>query len=152
MSFLSRKYPRLSGYDYQTLNYYFLTLCTHQHRCIFGPPGRINQLGCIAAQDFVRIPTIYPGIRIDKYVVMPNHIHVIVVIEDPNNTPGISQIIALYKTGVTKQIRSIKPGMQVWQRSFYDHIIRNQESYEEIWTYIDGNPQKWETDKFHIDF
>lgn len=83
---------------------------------------------------------------------MPNHIHVIVVIEDPNNTPGISQIIALYKTGVTKQIRSIKPGMQVWQRSFYDHIIRNQESYEEIWTYIDGNPQKWETDKFHIDF
>jgi REP element-mobilizing transposase RayT len=116
-----------------------------------GLPGKLSKLGRIAEQDLLRIPTYHPGSRIDKYVIMPNHIHVILVIENPSAIHSISQIIALYKTGVTKQIRGLYPNLQVWQRSFYDHIIRNQRSYEEIWTYIDDNPQKWEADKFYVD-
>ena len=119
---------------------------------MFGNPGELNHFGRIAANDLMHIPAIHPGVEIDKFVVMPNHIHVIMVISNPAGCPSIHQIIASYKTGVTKQIRSICPGLAVWQRSFYDHIIRNQKSYEEIWTYIDTNPQQGELDKLYKDF
>ena len=150
MSVPSRKSPRLSGYDYQTSNYYFLTICTHHHKCIFGTPGELNHLGRIAANDLMNIPAIHPGVKIDKFVVMPNHIHVIMVISNPADCPSIPQMIASYKTGVTKQIRSICPGLTVWQRSFYDHIIRNEADYQSIWQYVSGNPSKWLEDQFYV--
>ena len=136
-------------YDYSNSNYYFITLCTHGHRCIFGKPGKLNQFGIIVQRDLLWIQKYYPGVKIDKYVVMPNHVHAIIVLENGFTNPSISKIVALYKTGVTKQLRKIKPDIQVWQRSFYDHIIRSQKSYEEIWTYIDNNPLKWEMDKLY---
>ena len=80
---------------------------------------------------------------------MPNHVHAIIVLENGFINPSISKIVGLYKTGVTKQLRKMRPDILVWQRSFYDHIIRNQKSYEEIWTYIDNNPLKWEMDKLY---
>ena len=148
MPFYERKSPRIPNYDYSKSNYYFITLCTHEHRCIFGHPGELNELGLIVQRDILRIPQYYPGVEIDKFVVMPNHIHIIMVLDDRDDNPSISKIVALYKAGVTKQLRKLKPNLQVWQRSFHDHIIRNQKGYEKIWTYIDNNPAKWEMDKF----
>lgn len=149
MPFYERKSPRIPKYDYSNSNYYFITLCTHEHRCIFGNPGELNPLGKIVQRDLLSIPKYYPGVKIDKFVVMPNHVHAIIVLENGFINPSISKIVALYKTGVTKQLRKIRPDIQVWQRSFYDHIIRNKKSYEDIWTYIDNNPLKWEMDKLY---
>lgn len=150
MPFYERKSPRIPNYDYSKGNYYFVTLYTHEHRCIFGCPGQLNEFGLIAQRDILNIPRYYTGITINKYVVMPNHIHAIIVLEDRVDNPSISKIFALYKTGVTKQLRKIVPDLQVWQRSFHDHIIRNQKGYEQIWSYIENNPLQWEMDKFFM--
>ena len=91
--------------------------------------------------------------HIDKYVVMPNHIHGIFIVTDSEESrlKDLSVIIGQYKMSVTKIIRNIEPGRIVWQRSFHDHVIRNQKSYEKIWTYIENNPQKWEEDCFFVE-
>ena len=145
--FPERKRNRLSGYDYSTCNYYFLTICTKDRKCIFGDPGALNEIGSIVRDHILKIGTYYDGITVDISTVMPNHIHMILR-HAGKDAPDIPQIVALFKTGVTKHIRQIYPDLQVWQRSFHDHIIRDQRSYEKIWLYIDSNPQNWSKDCF----
>ena len=94
------------------------------------------------------IPQYYGHIFLDKYVIMPNHVHAIIVTE-PKNITNLISVIGQYKMSVTKKIRVLYPEMQVWQRSFHDHIIRNQKDYERIWNYIENNPEKWEEDCFY---
>ena len=146
--FPSRKNPRMSSIDYTSPNHYFVTVCTHGKVCIFGNPGQLNHLGQIAADAIANIPNHFPGVRIDKYVVMPNHIHTIIVLD--GHDTNLSVVVGLYKSHVTKQIHAIFPNLKVWQSSFHDHVIRNQRSYEKIWNYIEGNPSKWEDDCFYI--
>ena len=98
----------------------------------------------------MKIPDIYPWIRVDKYVVMPNHVHVILIADENDMQVSIANIVGQYKMSVTKLIRKSSPEKIVWQRSFHDHIIRNQKSYEKIWNYIEDNPRKWEEDCFYI--
>ena len=144
-----RKSPRIPGYDYSTPNYYFITVCTHNKSCIFGKPGKLNQFGIIAERNMQKIPEIYPNIGVDKFVIMPNHVHVILTVAglERNN---VIQAIGQYKMSVTRQIHGINPGMNVWQRSFHDHVIRNQKQYDKIWEYIENNPLKWDEDCFYI--
>ena len=82
------------------------------------------------------------------FVVMPNHVHMILVLNNGENNPSVPFIIGQFKRGVTKEIRTFHPCKLVWQRSFHDHIIRNQMGYEKIWTYINNYPLKWEEDCF----
>ena len=145
-----RKSPRIPGYGYSSANYYFITICTHEKRCIFGKPGALNWIGQCAEENLHMISKLHPNIRIDKYVIMPNHIHVIFDIQDVKEKENLAVVIGQYKMSVTKKIREKKPEFQVWQRSFHDHVIRNQSGYEKIWLYIEGNPSKWEDDCFYI--
>ena len=148
MEYAKRKSPRISYYDYSLPNYYFITICTHNKKCIFGKPNQLNDCGEIARKSMEQISDIYPQVRVDKYTVMPNHVHAIIVLSG-DMAVGIPHIIGQYKMSVTKHIRSMYPDMMVWQRSFHDHIIRNQKSYERIWEYIHNNPAKWEEDCFY---
>ena len=143
-----RKHPRLKDYDYATANYYFVTICTHNKLCVFGDPMRLSSIGKIAQALLKEIPVHFPGVTVDKYVVMPNHIHGIVVL--PGNTANLSTIIGQYKAAVTKSARDFYMDGSLWQTSFHDHVIRNQADYERIWTYIDGNPSKWDEDCFYV--
>ena len=152
MTYAKRKSPRLPGYSYATPNYYFITICTHNKACIFGKPDQLNDYGTWAKEYLEKIPVLNPMIKLDKYVVMPNHIHGIFVVTGEQSEDGITSIsttIGQYKMTVTKKIRMREPDKCVWQRSFYDHVIRNQKSYEKIWQYIDDNPKKWEEDCFY---
>ena len=151
MQFYSRKATRIPGYDYSRCNFYFITICTHEKKCIFGSPNNLNSWGMIANEHIRRIEEHYPSVKVNQYVIMPNHVHMIIEMEDHANNPNVSMLVGLYKTGVTKQIRQECPNIQVWQRSFHDHIIRNQHGYEKIWTYIRDNPKKWEMDCFYIE-
>ena len=144
-----RKSPRISGYDYDTPNYYFITVCTHEKQCLFGDPEKLNCNGIIVKKCLEKIPSISPGIMLEKYVVMPNHIHAIFVIQGEKNQTNISTVIGQFKMSVTKEIRKGEPKKEVWQRSFHDHVIRNEADYQRIWTYIENNPQKWEEDCFY---
>lgn len=144
-----RKSPRLTGYDYKTGNYYFITVCTHNKQCLFGKPGKLNQFGRIVKQSILKISRHYDSISIDNYIIMPNHIHMIVAVED-HNTVSLETIIGLFKSGISREIHKIEPDIQVWQRSFHDHIIRNQQSYEKIWQYVTYNHQKWLEDCYYV--
>ena len=143
----TRKNTRLKGYDYSTPNYYFVTICTHDKKQIFGGPKEINRFGEIAEQAMMEIPNHYPGVKLDKYVVMPNHVHAILYL--CGGTATLDNVIGSYKSHVSREIHKVDPEMKVWQSSFHDHIIRNQSSYEKIWLYIDANPMNWEKDCFY---
>ena len=142
-----RKNPRLKQFDYSSQNYYFVTICTHQKECVFGEPNALSALGQIAQNCMDDIVDHFPGVQIDKGVIMPNHVHMIVVL--PGNAWTLSTVVGSYKGAVTKKIREICPGMTVWQNSFHDHVIRNQCDYKRIWAYIDTNPMRWSEDCFY---
>ena len=143
-----RKSTRLNNFDYSTPNYYFITICTHNKKCIFGNYGK-SMYGQIAAKEIESVQNHYSGVTIDKYVVMPNHVHMIVVLTEGKSS--LNQIIGQFKSGVSRKIHEINSEICVWQRSFHDHIIRNQKEYEKIWLYIEANPMNWEKDCFYID-
>lgn len=149
MTYYSRKPTRIPNYDYSNNNYYFITICTQDRACIFGAPDRLNQFGEIVRKHILKLESHYQGIRIDKFVIMPNHVHLIIALEMGKDNPDIRYVVAMFKSGVTREIRTIDANMNVWQRSFHDHIIRNQKSYEIIWKYIENNPQKWIEDCFY---
>jgi len=94
------------------------------------------------------IPVRNPSIRLDKYVIMPNHVHAVFNVQDSNS--DLAVVIGQYKMSVTKKIRERIPDFVVWQRSFHDHVIRSQARYEKIWMYIENNPLKWDKDCFYV--
>ena len=143
-----RKHPRLPHYDYTTANYYFVTICTHKKVCLFGDSTTLSPIGKIAEELLLKVPDHFPGIEIDKYVIMPNHIHAMIIL--PGGTVELPTIVGQYKGAVTKAIHNEYPNICLWQTSFHDHIVRNQADYERIWTYIDGNPSKWLEDCFYV--
>ena len=152
MDLPKRKQIRLRNFDYSLNNFYFVTVCTHNKAPLFRTDSFcLTQYGKLAESELLNIPNHFPALSIDKYVIMPNHIHAILVIDATPTTssPALGTIIGLYKSGVSKQIHGIDPNLNVWQRSYYDHIIRNEHSYQEIWKYIDENPVKWNLDEYY---
>jgi len=156
MNLPNRKLQRLSTYNYADNGYYFATICTHNKKYLFGDINNLNTIGNIAKSELENISAHFEHVKIDKYVIMPNHIHFIVVIESDVRTersrpfPTLSTIIGLYKSGVSKCIHELRPDITVWQRSFHDRIIRNEEDYLNIWKYINDNPAKWTEDEYFI--
>lgn len=145
-----RKSPRMKNYDYSSANYYFITICTHEKKCIFYNNGVLNANGITAKVCMQEIADHFCCVRVDKFVIMPNHVHAIIVIEREGEA-NISSVVGQYKAAVSKRIHEELSNTTVWQRSFHDHIIRNQASYERIWSYIDTNPQLWSKDCFYTE-
>ena len=170
-----RKKNRLEYYDYSSNGMYFITICTKDRINLFWekeqpnfvgediilPQNHINlsYFGKIVNEAINSIPIYYPFIEIDQYVIMPNHIHLILfipyndipdengrIISSPTNNKSISIIIGQMKRQISKKI-----GISIWQRSFHDHIVRNKKDYEEISKYIYENPIKWQYDCFYTD-
>ncbi len=199
---------RLPGYDYTQPGAYFITLCTQWREALFGEivngEMRLSAAGRVAAAEWRRLGRQFPGIRVGAFVVMPNHVHGILVIEDVGatrrgpintlvdeggspvpgqdagveatrrgqiNTPGdeagspvgdrpngpaegsLGAVIGQFKSRATRRIRSI-PGYEqipVWQRNYYEHIIRNEAEWGMIAEYIKNNPGRWEQDRLHPD-
>ncbi len=150
----TRKPNRLASDQYRRARPYFLTVCTLQHRCILSrvvpaPAGELARValtreGQIVRNSIEQIPAHYTYARVEKYVVMPNHIHLLLWLSSEPCPVSVSHIIQQMKGTVSKQI-----GAPIWQKGFYDHIIRTETDYREIWQYIDNNPQKWALDKFY---
>ena len=147
--FPKRKSPRIPGYDYATPNYYFITICTHEKNCIFWSGGKLNTFGQIAFDAAIQISAHFPGNRVDSFVVMPNHIHMILVVE-PGGTDA-TVVIGQYKSQVSKEIHKIDPKRKIWQISFHDHGIRNYRQYQHIREYIETNPMRWKEDCFFVE-
>ena len=156
-----RKHPRLDHYDYSTAGAYFITVCTHKRRCLLSrivgrglAPAEIQYTayGEIAQEQLLLLEQRYPSLQIDQYVIMPNHIHAILLLEETavnSQRPTIMDIICAYKSLVTRQCKKVQPIDRLFQTSFYEHVIRNREDYNEVAEYIVNNPKQWELDKLY---
>ena len=170
----NRRSIRLRGYDYSKAGAYFVTICTQNRVCLFGDivDGKmvLNEYGKIIADSWQWLATQYDHVELDEWVIMPNHMHGIIVIVDdrtggtggtggsrctggsrtaPTLRKPIGRLIGAFKTVSTKHINQIRntPGTNLWQRNYYEHIVRNENELNRIRQYIIDNPVKWKTDR-----
>ena len=156
-----RKKNRLDNYDYSENGAYFITICIKNKHEMLGridvgainnrPQIQLSEYGIIVDASIKLISIHYPQIEVDKYVIMPNHIHIILFInnDDVNGRlliapTSVSIVVKEFKRHVSKQI-----GFSLWQKSFYDHIIRDKQDYQTKWNYIDKNTEKWAEDEYY---
>lgn len=160
-----RKPLRLKDWDYGSTGYYFVTACTQDRARLFWDveraglePAPTNVFGELVAQTWLELPAHTVGIHVDKFVVMPNHFHGIVILENGGVGAGskpartsLPEAIRQFKTFSARKINQIRgtPGIPVWQRGYYDHIIRSEPDYLRVWQYIDENPAKWAEDEYY---
>lgn len=153
-----RKPTRLKEFDYRTTGSYFVTICTKNKQKLLGmvkegkmsydsPYVELSQIGKKVEQSIRYIGLSNSEINVDHYVVMPNHVHLLLSLTSNGNVGNISipQVIGKFKSYTTRQYGEI-----LWQRSFHDHIVRSKRAYEVLWNYIDGNPAKWLDDCFYL--
>ena len=216
-TFPQRRSLRLKGYDYSQAGAYFVTICAHDKKCLFGEvmngEMRINELGIVLVEEWEYSAKIRAEVELGPYVVMPNHFHGIIFIVEPDRSPlpnqsvmaplrrgdrrvarsgpaaasgpqfdrgtegdprplghpssgdppvaptrgpqpgSVGAMVAGFKAAVTKRIDSLRPlpRFQVWQRNYYDHVIRDEDDCTRIIEYITTNPQRWAEDSLHPD-
>lgn len=164
----ARKPTRLGVYDYSETGVYFVTICSKDKQNLFGsivgggaldaPRSALSPIGQIV-DKYIRSTNKIPEITVEKYVIMPNHIHLLLSVEHENGTSRapsptsssranqlLPHAISTLKRFVNRDV-----GYNVFQRSFHDHIVRGEQDYREIWQYIDENPQKWQEDCFFVE-
>lgn len=158
MNLPQRKIIRLKNYDYSQNGVYFVTICTHNRECLFGDIVGANLCVCpnnphkIIKKYLSEMENKYKNIEIDKFIIMPNHIHFILIINNKTSEHSgspLHEMIKWFKTQITNEyIHGVKKGLfpifdkHIFQRGYYEHIIRNIKSYKQIWKYIDTNPIK----------
>jgi putative transposase len=162
-----RRSIRLKGYDYAQPGAYFVTICVRERECALGDVvdgGMVlNDLGEIVCESWSWLAEQYPYVTLDEWVVMPNHLHGIIIIDDddgrgasrrtPTKRKPLGQLVGAFKTVSTKRINQIhdNAGTLFWQRGFYEHIVRNERELDAIRQYITDNPLKWELDRDNPD-
>ena len=165
MELPKRKTVRLKGYDYNAPGYYFITLCTKEKQKLLcdivgtgvldGPKTDLTPYGITARKQIEIMKNFYPFVSVEKYVIMPNHIHFLFQVKEsknsgPSGTPvptnsAISQFVSTFKRFTNKEY-----GKNIWQYRSNDHIIRGDKDYLKIYEYIENNPAKWHEDCFYV--
>ena len=140
-----RKTNRLKGYDYSQNGVYLITICTYNKEKIFGDIDfsehakvNLNQTGKILDEYIDQIE------EVDNYIIMPNHIHLILNLFNDDKNRSIQSIVSSIKRNLTREI-----GYSVFQKSFHDHVIKNENEYENIWNYVENNAERWREDCFY---
>jgi putative transposase len=152
----TRKNIRLKDYDYAQPGVYYVTICTAEKHCFFGD----IRDGCLmpsiwgkAAERWWKdIPRRWPPVELDQWILMPNHLHGVLIFPDTGDPlPTLGDVVNWYKGTVTRAIRRLDGGAEavVWQRGYYDHIVRYEKRLERIRVYIARNPGRWEEDKYY---
>jgi len=157
----TRKNVRLRGYNYSNAGVYFVTICIKDGHEMLGdvvvgdaplrvPHVQFSEYGIFVDAQVQKINDIYPHVFLDNYTIMPNHVHLLMSIQDGMRGGAsptkalIPQVVQSLKSMTTKQF-----GFSMWQRSYHDHIIRTKEEYQRIWKYIDKNPARWTEDCYY---
>lgn len=155
MELPERKRPRLGGYDYSQNGYYFVTVCTKNRKNLLSaverddlgaPQLELLPVGKVVQKYTYSISAHYQNVSVEKYVVMPNHVHMIIALHDGapgSSRPTLSQIIGVWKRYINQECQ-----LSLWQSSFYDEIIRDDTHFLNVWQYIDSNPAAWQEDEY----
>lgn len=158
---------RLPEYDYSGNGCYFITFCTKGRRSILSdivgrddlgaPQVKLRPAGESLERYIRSISEVYPEVSVDRYVIMPNHVHLLLTV-DGSGAPGSSRPTGARSRqmqliprliAVLKKYTNRDTGANLWQSTYHDHVIRNQDSYLQIWNYIDTNPAKWAEDRYY---
>jgi putative transposase len=153
-----RKYLRLKHYDYSQSGAYFVTICTNEREAYF---AKCRNLEVVIQNHWKGLKIRFPEIELDEFIVMPNHIHGIIFIvgathelplqlsQKRRQNMLLSKVVGYFKMNTAKQINQIlnRAGLPFWQRSYYEHVIRNEKELRKIREYILNNPLKWELDR-----
>jgi len=159
---------RLKDYDYSQPGAYFVTIAAFQHENLFGEimngEMRLNEYGNIAEECWRAIPEHFPNMELGVYVIMPNHVHGIIVIHEYKSLPSVrarhasplrpngvkpnslGAVVGSFKSAVTHNIGQTN----IWQRNYYEHVIRNEKEWDRIHRYIESNPMNWEIDEENL--
>ena len=161
---------RLKGRDYAYPGWYFITICTYEHKSLFGKVVKsemiLNRYGKIVEEEWLKSESIRKEIELNDFVVMPNHFHALIGIDFKNHIKqetnvnygvarrkpkSISSLISSFKGAVTRRINEISStkNIKVWQNNYYDHIVRKEELLNKMQGYIKNNPAVWERDKYY---
>ncbi len=162
-----RKHPRLDNYNYSSAGAYFVTICTQNRRCVLSrivgrglAPAEIDGVeyttfGKIAEKQLLLLEDRYPYLLVDRYVIMPNHIHIILILESDaagaSPRPTIMDTICAYKSLTTRECKEKGLAGKLFQTSFYEHVIRDRQDYEEHLRYIHENPMRWYYDELYTE-
>ena len=160
-----RKHPRLDNFDYSAAGAYFVTICTQNRRCVLSrvvgrglAPAEMGGMaytlfGKIAEEQLLLLEDRYPCLSVDKYVIMPNHIHVILILDreaaGASPRPTVMDMVCAYKSLTTSKCKKMGLTEKLFQTSFYDHVIRDREDYEKHVRYICENPIRWQYDELY---
>lgn len=166
-----RRSIRLRGYDYTWPGAYFVTICTHRRECLFGEvmDGEmvLSEYGAIVEQVWQDLPHHYTHVRLDAWVIMPNHVHGIIILTgepvgaglrpSPTTAPtatkrhGLPEIVRALKSFSSRRINDLRSisGVPVWQRNHWEHVIRSEQTLRLIRQYILDNPARWHLDRYH---
>jgi len=157
-----RKTTRLKQYDYNCPGYYFITICTRNKEKILssivgtglpdGPHIQYTEYGEVVRKQLDTMSEFYDNIILEKYVIMPNHIHLLIRITDifhPESNKDITNSSISSFVGTFKRFCNRQIGNNIWQSRSHDHIIRGEQDYQKIWMYIETNPVRWEKDCFY---
>jgi len=164
----NRKTTRLKGADYNSNNGVFLTICTKNRSCILsrivgtgvpdGPKIELSQYGKIADKYIKQLNDFYSDIAVESYVIMPNHIHILLWVKGDDNGPSGTPVPTTVQNTITARFLSTfkrfcnkEYGENIWQYRSNDHIIRNRQDYEEHLRYIYENPMRWHFDKLYVE-
>ena len=166
----NRRSIRLKGYDYSQAGTYFVTLCTRNRECLFGGivngEMRLNDAGEIVAHEWIKTAEICDAIELDEWVVMPNHFHGIFILsaavgaihESPlhmtvtqRRNMAVPKIIGRFKMLSAKRINELRqtPGEKLWQRNYWEHVVRNEPELNRLREYIHSNPARWTWDTLY---
>ena len=158
MTLPQRKSPRLKYFDYSTNGKYFVTICTHEKKKLLSsieyvgeglcalPQIKLTEIGKIVEESIRFTGENTEGVVIEKYIIMPNHIHLLIELTaGGHGNPPLQDVV-----GRIKSYTTYRYGGRLWQRSYHDHCVRSEGDYLKIWTYIDSNHQKWDKDLYYI--
>ena len=162
-----RRSIRLPGYDYSSPGAYYVTICTHEKSFLFGRvlDGQMhrNDFGDVAHEEWFRSAKLRHDIMLDAFIVMPNHIHGIIIRRGTaRRAPTVERfgkpvagslptLVRAYKSAVTQGINTLRktPGESVWQENYYEHIVRSEAELNRIREYIATNPLRWGSDRYN---
>jgi REP-associated tyrosine transposase len=150
-----RRSIRLREYDYSQPGVYFVTICTHRKRCLFGDvlgdDVVLNDLGRIVQAVWDKLSDHYASVKLDVSTIMPNHVHALIALIDTDRPPrhGLPEIVRAFKAFACRRINAFQgtPGASVWQRNYYEHIVRNETELNALREYISTNPRGWALDR-----
>ena len=162
MEFPKRKPNRLHSYDYNREGAYFITICTQNRKCLLShivgggafdaPENQLTSMGKIV-EKYIRSGNNMERVTVEKYVIMPNHIHMLLTVDVAHGTsraPSPTNAVIPHVVSTFKRFCNREIGGNIFQRSYHDHVIRNQQDYLKIWEYIENNPKQWELDCFYV--